>query len=506
MSSIRTRVAAVAMLAMLPVHRPVDAQTLGTFRWQLQPYCNVVTVNVTQSGAVYTLDGYDDQCGAPTRAPLVGLATPNPDGTIGFGLQLVTTPSAAPVAVRASVSLATLGGPWSDSVGNSGTLVLDGPGTGSPRPAATATFPAGLAAGGARITNVGPPTQPTDAATKSYVDGANATTRAYVDGAVPPAAFTFQADGGFVARGTLGSGALPVAGTGPALAWYSGKSALRAGWPLSVVPDDYGVGSTAFGQLTVASGQGSVAFGSESSARGNYSLAGGDGTEATGFSALAMGNSARALGYAAVALGLHVSACGSGSVALGQYAATSSAPVFGTPCTGTLHGGAFTFSGKALAGSDTIFGTAADSEFAVRAQGGVRLRTNQTASTGCNLAAGSGVWTCTSDRNQKQDFETVDGEEVLAKLAAMPIDRWSYKSEPGVRHIGPTAQDFRAAFGLGVDDTSIGHVDLSGVSLRAIQTLDTRTRELDRRTIDELARLRAEIEDLRRLLAVVRER
>ena len=49
-----------------------DAQPLGTFRWQLQPYCNVVTVTVIQQGAVYTMDGYDDQCGAAQRAPLVG--------------------------------------------------------------------------------------------------------------------------------------------------------------------------------------------------------------------------------------------------------------------------------------------------------------------------------------------------------------------------------------------------------------------------------------------------
>jgi hypothetical protein len=45
-----------------------EAQPLSTFRWQLQPYCNVVTVNVTQQGAVYTMDGYDDQCGAARRS------------------------------------------------------------------------------------------------------------------------------------------------------------------------------------------------------------------------------------------------------------------------------------------------------------------------------------------------------------------------------------------------------------------------------------------------------
>ena len=50
-----------------------EAQPLGTFSWQLQPFCNVVTVNITQLGAFYTMDGFDDQCGAPQRAALVGL-------------------------------------------------------------------------------------------------------------------------------------------------------------------------------------------------------------------------------------------------------------------------------------------------------------------------------------------------------------------------------------------------------------------------------------------------
>ena len=85
-----------------------DAQSLGTFRWQLQPYCNVVTINVTGVAGVYTLEGYDDQCGAPTRAPLTGVATPNPDGTIGFGFTIVTSPGGRGVQVEARLSLAGL--------------------------------------------------------------------------------------------------------------------------------------------------------------------------------------------------------------------------------------------------------------------------------------------------------------------------------------------------------------------------------------------------------------
>ena len=47
-----------------------EAQSLGTFRWQLQPFCNVVTVNVTQQGAVYTAG----RLRRPVRRPAAGAA------------------------------------------------------------------------------------------------------------------------------------------------------------------------------------------------------------------------------------------------------------------------------------------------------------------------------------------------------------------------------------------------------------------------------------------------
>jgi len=66
----------VALLSA--VGSAADAEPLGTFRWQTQPYCNVLTLNVTQTGSVYTLDGFDDQCGAGARASVTGTAFPNP--------------------------------------------------------------------------------------------------------------------------------------------------------------------------------------------------------------------------------------------------------------------------------------------------------------------------------------------------------------------------------------------------------------------------------------------
>src|SRR5262245_53369926 len=66
------------------------AQALGPLSWQLQPYCNVITLHATPDGPGFRLEGFDDQCGAARRAPLAGTAMPNPDGTIAFTFLIVT--------------------------------------------------------------------------------------------------------------------------------------------------------------------------------------------------------------------------------------------------------------------------------------------------------------------------------------------------------------------------------------------------------------------------------
>jgi len=78
----------------------------------------------------------------------------------------------------------------------------------------------------------------------------------------------------------------------------------------------------------------------------------------------------------------------------------------------------------------------------------------------------------TSDRNAKTNIVEVNPEEVLKKVAALPVSTWSYKQDAeGVQHIGPMAQDFHAAFGLGPNDTKITVGDTSGVALAAIKAL-----------------------------------
>jgi hypothetical protein len=99
-------------------------------------------------------------------------------------------------------------------------------------------------------------------------------------------------------------------------------------------------------------------------------------------------------------------------------------------------------------------------------------------SNGARLTQG-GAWTNASDRNAKSNILTVDPQDILAKVATLPISTWNYKAEnPAVRHIGPMAQDFYAAFSLGSDDKSIATVDEGGVALAAIQALYQQNQQL----------------------------
>ena len=134
-------------------------------------------------------------------------------------------------------------------------------------------------------------------------------------------------------------------------------------------------------------------------------------------------------------------------------------------------------------GSATTASTVTD-QFMVRASGGVIIYSSSANTAGVSLAAGSGTWGSLSDRNAKDDFAPVTPQQVLAKVAALPITKWSYKTEQGVQHIGPMAQDFHAAFGVGEDNKHITTVDEDGVALAAIQGLNQKLNEKDQQIQD----------------------
>ena len=111
----------------------------------------------------------------------------------------------------------------------------------------------------------------------------------------------------------------------------------------------------------------------------------------------------------------------------------------------------------------------------------------------------------TSDRNAKKNFRPVNSREVLDKVASLSVSRWRFTNDLGGEHIGPMAQDFFAAFGVGPDDKHIATVDADGVALAAIQGLNQKVEERANHLEKELKRRDAENAELKaRLTALER--
>jgi trimeric autotransporter adhesin len=84
----------------------------------------------------------------------------------------------------------------------------------------------------------------------------------------------------------------------------------------------------------------------------------------------------------------------------------------------------------------------------------------------------------------------------------VPVTSWNYIDEGRqVRHIGPMAQDWHAAFALNDDPLTINQGDFDGINLVAVKALE-------RRSADQTERLREMevlLEAQRRELAELRE-
>ena len=89
-----------------------------------------------------------------------------------------------------------------------------------------------------------------------------------------------------------------------------------------------------------------------------------------------------------------------------------------------------------------------------------------------NATCNGTTWANASDRNLKEHFAKVNAAEILDRVLGLSVTEWNYKDAPNERHVGPVAQDFHAAFGLGSSDKHITTVDADGVALAAIQGLN----------------------------------
>jgi hypothetical protein len=138
--------------------------------------------------------------------------------------------------------------------------------------------------------------------------------------------------------------------------------------------------------------------------------------------------------------------------------------------------------------------SAAQDLFTVRADGNVGIGISGPTNK-LHVAGGvsATAFVTTSDRNAKENFASVSPQDVLNKVASLPITTWNFKTMNDGRHMGPMAQDFYATFGLGGGDTTITSMDPDGVALAAIQGLNQRLEE----TRTELKRRDAENAELR---------
>ena len=80
-----------------------------------------------------------------------------------------------------------------------------------------------------------------------------------------------------------------------------------------------------------------------------------------------------------------------------------------------------------------------------------------------------------SQRAATLDQAPADPAGVLGSLRTLDLSTATFAAGPDApRHLGPTAQDFHLAFGLGADDGTIAPADMAGVALAAVKALDAR--------------------------------
>ena len=153
---------------------------------------------------------------------------------------------------------------------------------------------------------------------------------------------------------------------------------------------------------------------------------------------------------------------------------------------------------------DADISCSTSNEFRARASNGVWFYTNSALTSGMNLVAGGSSWNAVSNRALKQNFQAVDNQKLLVRLAEIPISTWSYKAQAAsIRHIGPMADDFNGLLpGLGGEGMqSINSLDADGVALAAIQGLYQQNQQLQ----EENATLRQQVEDLDQRLAALEQ-
>lgn len=347
-----------------------------------------------------------------------------------------------------------------------------------------------------------------------------------------PASDRFQVDssGAFVARGfvrdvgnTTGCAAQHPTGGGAGtfFFWHPCRGSLRFGrvpagqtnWDDSNM-DDF---TFAGGNQVTASGYGAFAFGDQVNVSSTVGVGFGSGVTVSGTAGFSAGASNVCSGFACTAIGYTVRAGGQGSVALGYRTTANNdyAVALGYRASNNTHTGTMVMGDEST--TDSVRNQA-DNEFRIRYNGGIRLRVSTAANgntpgaggnVGCDLTVAVPTWTCASSRTLKNNYEPVHGEDVLIRLRSVPVTTWSMIGGEEVRHLGPVAEDFWQAFGLGLGETTIGMGDIDGVNFAAAKALEARTADLqtqlNARTA-QVAELRGQVDAQAALIARMEER
>jgi hypothetical protein len=199
--------------------------------------------------------------------------------------------------------------------------------------------------------------------------------------------------------------------------------------------------------------------------------------------------------YSTIGGGYHNSVSGSYGIVAGGDENTANTNSFAAGHRAKAdHQGAFVWADS----TDADAASTADNQFVARASGGVVFYSNPDLTSGVFLPPGGGSWSMLSDRNIKENVQPVDGRGVLDQLCAVPLATWNYKTQDkSIRHMGPMAQDFHAAFQVGEDDKHIATLDEGGVALAAIQGLNQKVEEQRA----ENAELKQEVAELKKLIS-----
>ncbi len=393
---------------------------------------NRVTDNYgTVGGGLGNSAGND--IGAPGDAPyatvgggIYNTASGN-SATIGGGIQ--NTASGFNVTIgggqtnRASIDYATIGGGAGNSASDSATTIGGGESNTASNNYATV--------GGGRSNTASGDTATVGGGGKNTASGAGA----------------FVGGGGWDGSSFLGNQAQAIAST------------IGGGFGNIISPTSP-YAAMGGGRYNTANGDSAtVSGGYMNKANGIYNVIGGGRNNSTSNqdAVVAGGASNTASGGASFVAGGYLNvAQGANSFAAGTQAKAN-------------HNGAFVWADN----NYSDLASTATNQFLVRASGGVTMYTNSAATAGAQLAPGSGSWSSLSDKNAKANFQTVDGRAILARVNSIPIQTWNYQTQDvSIRHIGPMAQDFYAAFNVGEDDRHISTVDADGVALAAIQGLN----------------------------------